>query len=117
MKRSLPRSFSMPSKSIARFTPAARSVVLTKATCEMEGAASNACSKEGANIAAPKVVEASLRNCLRFIVVPLDSLHLLDTHRRPEGKGRNAECAVPGEQKHRLIIRTETRGKSRSKHV
>src|SRR3954469_25649595 len=92
MKMSLPRNFSMPSSSMARFTPAARSVVLTKATCETEGAASNPCSREGANITAPIVLEASLRNCLRFIGV--SSRDSLSEYWTPIS-GRNARDEMP----------------------
>src|SRR6185437_8916397 len=92
MNKSLPRNLSMPSSSMARFTPVARSVVLTNATCETEGAASNPCSREGArledaNQAAPRVVEASLRNCLRFI--GLSSRDSLSEYWTPTG-GRKA---------------------------
>src|SRR6266700_263569 len=70
--RSFPRKRSTFSRSMARVTPAARSVVFTKATrAVVDGiwSSSNARSREGAKTAAPNVVDASLRNRLRSMSV------------------------------------------------
>src|ERR1051325_10498427 len=82
MKRSLPLNLLRPgTRLMARLTPAARSVVLTNATCATAGAESKTAdfSSVGVKSAAPMVAEASLRNRLRFIGAPPFSVATLQT--------------------------------------
>src|SRR5258708_40375295 len=80
---------------MARATPAARSVALTNATCTGGDWAAKATPfrSEGATMAAPRVVEAFRKNCLRSISeAPALSIEYLLGRAAEDGRKRMRTC-------------------------